>query len=257
MKSGAGVSPNVRCVLFQPPERRLTIKHFLFPLRSTADLAHAAKLIRASAGRGELPAIQLLSKHGLQADTAPHTALLEALSREAGLVSYEIARMLLPEAVKSTLEMANELADQQREQVIEVQGRLRTLPESFTDPSSKDRMTALEARLILVADENEFHCSHVTSKKIELFNPLRKVVCYIDRTREPSVIAIIVAPWTDLKKLCAIEGLDVPSAERWYHSSNLRSFPRHHHRGKNQIPYGYSIICKSEDSFKRLLPALT
>ncbi len=230
---------------------------FLFPLRSTADLAHAARTLRTAAERAEPAAVDLLTRNGLHTDTVSHVAMLEALSREAGLVSYEIARKLLPEAEKTTLELAQALADEERKQVVKAQGQLRFLPDSFVELDQSVSSNELETRLVHAAREIGYRCSHVTAKKLELFEPERKVVCYLDRTRQPSAISIIAAPWTDLTTLRSIEGLEVPDTERWYHSSNLRCFPRHHHRGKNQIPYGYSITCTSEGSFARLLTALT
>lgn len=233
------------------------MKMYLFPLRSTADLAHAARTLRSAAERGEPAAVEFLSRHGMHTDTVSHTAMLEVLAREAGLVSYEIARKLLPEAEKTTLELAQALADQERQQVVEAQGRLRIFPESFVNDHCEELWSAEEARLLASASAHGFRCSHITSKKIELYCSEKQIVCYVDRTRLPASIAIIVAPWTSLDALRKIDGLDTPEADRWYHSSNLRCFPRHHHRGKNQIPYGYSITCRSEDSFARLLPALS
>lgn len=229
----------------------LVVPAFL-PLCSLADLSHIAREINKRVTSGDAAFLALLEKNGLDPVTATHTKLLELVARESGLVSYDIARKLLPEATETTIDMAHHLQEADRKAVVASRGRYRMLPVPLRPRPPEDGLVMQERLLLASASSIGYECSHLTVKQIELVNEAAGAVVYLDRTRR-NTISVIVPPWLSMPELERIEGLEAPPSDRWYHNSNLRCFPRHHHRGKTQIPYGYAVLCDSPEAFARLL----
>lgn len=100
-----------------------------------------------------------------------------------------------------------------------------------------------------------FHRTHETSKKIEFTLSGRQLVVYLDRTKLAArAIQVVVPPTFPTEPIAGIDGLDVVPG--YFHSSNMRAFPRHMHRGVNPIPYGRAVRVSGESALGRLLTKL-
>lgn len=129
------------------------------------------------------------------------------------------------------------------------------LPEPMENAAARSWANDLEERLVAIALERGFHPSHTTKKTLELVCPRRRQVVYLNRTRlHTPTIAVVAPPWTPLDDIRSLPGVTVPVG--YYHNTDMRTFPRHVHGGRGEIPYGYSIVCADLSSFARLLDAL-
>ena len=100
-----------------------------------------------------------------------------------------------------------------------------------------------------------FRRTHDTSKKIEFSLSGRQLVVYLDRTKLAArAIQVVVPPTFPTEPVAGIDGLDVVPG--YFHSSNMRAFPRHMHRGVNPIPYGRAVRVSGESALGRLLTKL-
>ncbi len=62
---------------------------------------------------------------------------------------------------------------------------------------------------------------------------------------------MVVPPWVNLDDLRTLSGVTLP--EKFFHSSNMRTFPKYVNNGENEISYGYSLECANLTVFGRLL----
>ncbi|MEZ0077462.1 HEPN domain-containing protein [Planotetraspora sp. GP83] len=133
-------------------------------------------------------------------------------------------------------------------------GVFRFMPQPLSSDAVPVWELPLEERLVDLAESLGFVPSHLTKKKLELVNLDRGQVVYLDREKTPSgTIAVIVPPWSDLEMWASDTELSVPVAGRYFHSTNLRVFPRRRNRGEAEIHHGYSIVCRTEEAFQRLM----
>lgn len=229
----------------------------VYALRARSDFTAAAQEVKSLIEAGDATARAFAVLNGIDPAAPLHTQVLDALAKAARLESWDIAREVMPEEAKGARELAGEVVRRRAATTEEASRSFRFLPERAAGSLLANETSSLEARVLEAAAQQGFETTHSTSKKIELTHRGRRQVVYIDRNRAVSgVIALIVPPWSNLQHLARIDGLEVPEASRYYHSSNLRVFPRHEHRGKNQIPYGYSIVCRTNGSLTRLLEAI-
>ncbi|WP_329092227.1 MULTISPECIES: hypothetical protein [unclassified Streptosporangium] len=129
---------------------------------------------------------------------------------------------------------------------------LRFLPVPWPDSGVGTWANDLEERLVALAGEHGFQPSHATKSKLELVHPGRHRVVYLDRKRlRRQTIAVIVPPWVRLDDIRTVSGVTLP--EKFFHSSNMRTFPKSVNTGENEIPYGYSLECVGLTVFGHLL----
>ncbi|GAA4586221.1 hypothetical protein GCM10023194_31870 [Planotetraspora phitsanulokensis] len=106
--------------------------------------------------------------------------------------------------------------------------------------------------MVALASERGFLPSHATRSELELVHPGRRRIVYLNRKRlRVQTIAVIVPPWSEVDELRTISGVNVRGD--FFHSSNLRAFPRRMHEGNREIPYGYSLVCADVSAFGRVL----
>ncbi|GAA4557729.1 hypothetical protein GCM10023193_10340 [Planotetraspora kaengkrachanensis] len=106
--------------------------------------------------------------------------------------------------------------------------------------------------MVALAGEHGFRPSHATRSELELVDPVRRRIVYLNRRRlRVRTIAVIVPPWSEVDELRAIHGVSFRGG--FFHSSNLRTFPRRVNDGIGEIPYGYSMVCADAGAFSRLL----
>ncbi|WP_344858587.1 hypothetical protein [Planomonospora alba] len=131
-------------------------------------------------------------------------------------------------------------------------GSFRFLPDPWPSAGAGAWADDLEESLVALAGEAGFRPSHTTRSELELVHPGRRLVIYINRKRlRRKTMAVIVPPWSELDGLCAVPGVNFRGG--FFHSSNMRTFPRHVHGGREEIPYGYSMECADQTAFSRLL----
>lgn len=121
------------------------------------------------------------------------------------------------------------------------------------DPSVSSQ--TFEQQLTAVFLGAGFRRTHETSKKIEFTLSRRQLVVYLDRTKLVArSIQVVMPPTFPTDPFAGIDGLDV--VPEYFHSSNMRAFPRHMHRGVNPIPYGRAVRVSGESALGRLLTKL-
>ncbi|MEV4378564.1 hypothetical protein [Streptosporangium sp. NPDC049644] len=134
-------------------------------------------------------------------------------------------------------------------------GAFRFLPVPWPDSGAGTWANDLEERLVALAGEHGFQPSHATKGDLELVHSGRRQIVYLNRKRlRRQTIAVIVSPWVGLDELRAISGVTFPG--KFFHSSNMRTFPRRLNHGEDEIPYGYSLECVDLTVFSRLLDQL-
>ncbi|GII31906.1 hypothetical protein [Planotetraspora mira] len=131
-------------------------------------------------------------------------------------------------------------------------GSFRFFPAPWPDAGAGMWANDLEEHLVALACERGFQPSHATKSELELVHAGRHRIVYINRKRlRVQIIAVIVPPWSEVDELRTIPG--VSSRGDFFHSSNLRTFPRRIHDGKSEIPYGYSMVCADVGAYGRVL----
>lgn len=69
-------------------------------------------------------------------------------------------------------------------------------------------------------------------------------------------ISVITHPDTPLSSLYGMAGVEIPVPGTFYHSSNMREFPKRMHRGANPIPHGHKIRVENLSSLRAALDAM-
>lgn len=107
-----------------------------------------------------------------------------------------------------------------------------------------------------VLETENFLVTNETSKKFEFkFDDIDEYV-YVNKKAGESPSGLIVSP-NQQKKIANYVAIDgVINADSWYHSSNMRKFPRRSNNGKNPIPFGIPFGFKSEQALKAFIRIL-
>ena len=115
-------------------------------------------------------------------------------------------------------------------------------------------MLSIEVIKSVLEGEN-FLLTNKTSKKFEFKCPETNEYVYINKKAGDSPSGLILSSHQQAKlaKYIAIDG--VVNTDNWYHSSNMRKFPKRMHKGINPISYGIPFGFKSELSLKAFIKA--
>lgn len=99
---------------------------------------------------------------------------------------------------------------------------------------------------------------HETKRKLLFVHPALGECVYLNRGHTPG---LVIHPRHDSARaaLASIDG--VVADESWYHSSNMRAFPKRKNNGADEIPYGiqfsFSSIASLTAFLHRLFPAVS
>lgn len=215
--------------------------------------SQTAKSLHRSALDGDKLALRTIQALGGDPNATSHVELLDLLARASHLHSWEIARQVLPDGEESPINKAKQLLRAKEQSRSKSQHAYRFIPSESLEVEAHT-LNEVEARAIATAQSSGFKVSHLTKKKLELYRTDPPAVAYLDRNRSGNgILAVVVPPWVKPSDVASISGASSIEAGRFYHSSNMRTFPRHEHRGKNQIPYGYSVVCDTADSLAAVL----
>lgn len=223
-----------------------------FPILSLQDLSDAAKRCAEGFDNGDPIVLSFCWARGLPA-RPNHTQWLDAVASAAGLHSHAVAREVLAEAPRSAREAADSVVAKAHQWQSDQLRRYSRFPVRGAKTGA-----AYSHSVTRRAQEFGFIETHATSRKIELTHfEHHTVVYFVDAQATESIV--VVPMWTDIAPLLdAVPGTRAQGETigGYYRSSNMRCFPRLHHRGRNQIPHGRAIRCNCDTTALKLLAFL-
>jgi predicted ATPase len=90
-----------------------------------------------------------------------------------------------------------------------------------------------------------------TTKLDEYLSPITGQYLYFNKER--ATIQVVIDPGLKLETFLNLPGVSSKGAEKLYHQSNMRQFPKRVNRGEGEAPYGKALEIDSPDSLIRFL----
>jgi hypothetical protein len=99
-----------------------------------------------------------------------------------------------------------------------------------------------------------YEATHQTKKK-EAYTKGNGEVVYLNLTSRDGTSSLILHPrWESRRnEIRGLVGVHVGADSDYYHSSNMRLFPKRKHKGENEISYGISLTFDGDQALSRFL----
>jgi len=93
--------------------------------------------------------------------------------------------------------------------------------------------------------------THDTAKLQEYQSPINAQFLYLNKDR--ATIQIVIDPGLSIDSFLELPGVSTKGAEKFYHHSNMRQFPKRQHRGGDKAHYGRALEIDSLEALARFL----
>jgi len=93
--------------------------------------------------------------------------------------------------------------------------------------------------------------THDTAKLQEYQSPTNVQFLYLNKDR--ATIQIVIDPGLSIDSFLELPGVSTKGAEKFYHHSNMRQFPKRQHGGEDKAHYGRALEIESLETLARFL----